>query len=109
MWASVRTKEHNRRCITAVLSVLHMLKTLVHNPLKIPYSFPLVSLEGKDKIETRNKELVQTFRIHLTQQPEVLHKTVEISMSRQQRKLQAMEEQMQSFVLTKNEVGETLS
>jgi len=96
-----------------VLTVLHMLKyvwfNMAHNLLKIAYSFPFVSPERKDKIETGNKELVQTFRIQLTQQLEVLHKTVERSVSRQQRQIQTMEEQMQSFVSTKTEVGETLS
>jgi hypothetical protein len=38
----------------------------------------------------------------------VFHKTVEGSMSQQQRQLQTMEDQMQSFVSTKIEVGETL-
>jgi hypothetical protein len=39
----------------------------------------------------------------------VLHKIVEGSVSQQQRKLQTMEDQMQSFVSTKTKVGETLS
>lgn len=65
-------------------------------------------IERKDKIETGNKELVQTFRIQLTQQLEVLHKTVEGSVSQQQRQLQTMEDQMQSFVSTKTEATEDL-
>jgi kinesin family protein 11 len=80
-----------------------------HKLLKNAYFFRFVSSERKDKIETGNKELVQTFRIQLTQQLEVLHKTVEGSVSQQQWQLQTMEDQMQSFVSTKTEVGETLS
>jgi hypothetical protein len=80
-----------------------------HKLLNNAYFFCFVSLERKDKIETRNKELVQTFQIQLTQQLEVLHKIVEGSVSQQQRKLQTMEDQMQSFVSTKTKVGETLS
>jgi hypothetical protein len=39
----------------------------------------------------------------------VLHNTGEGSVSQQQRQLQTMEDQMQSFFSTKTEVGETLS
>ena len=40
---------------------------------------PFISSEWKDKVETGNKVLVQTFHLQLTQEIEVLHKIVEDS------------------------------
>ena len=60
--------------------------------------------ERKDKIEDRNKLLVQKFQSQLTQQLELLHKTVATSVTQQEQQLRDMEEDMQSFVLTKTKV-----
>ncbi|KAH9326557.1 hypothetical protein KI387_006735 [Taxus chinensis] len=65
-------------------------------------------IERKDKIETGNKVLVQTFRAQLTQELEVLHKTVEVSATQQQQHLTTMEKHMQSFVSTKTDATEEL-
>eukprot|EP01018_Ginkgo_biloba_P020856 Gb_32401 [translate_table: standard] len=65
-------------------------------------------IERKDKIETGNKGLVQTFQVQLTQQLDVLHKTVAVSVTQQQQQLRTMEVQMQSFVCTKTEATEEL-
>lgn len=66
-------------------------------------SFP--TLERKDKIEEGNRILIQKFQSQLAQQLEVLHKTVSASVMHQERQLKDMEEDMQSFVSTKAEVG----
>lgn len=78
-----------------------------------PYSFVrsidyakhhIVYPERKDKIEDRNKSLVQKFQFQLTQQLELLHKTVAASVTQQEQQLRDMEEDMQSFVSTKAKV-----
>jgi len=60
--------------------------------------------ERKDKIEDGNRVLIQNFQSQLTQQLEVLHKTVASSTTQQEQQLKGMEEDMQSFVSTKTEV-----
>ncbi|KAG7036905.1 Kinesin-like protein KIN-5D [Cucurbita argyrosperma subsp. argyrosperma] len=65
-------------------------------------------IERKDKIEDRNKLLVQKFQYQLTQQLELLHKTVATSVTQQEQQLRDMEEDMQSFVLTKTKATEEL-
>ncbi|KAF6146841.1 hypothetical protein GIB67_018494, partial [Kingdonia uniflora] len=65
-------------------------------------------IERKDKIEDGNKILVQKFQSQLTQQLEVLHKTVAASAAQQEKQLKEMEEDMQSFVSTKAEATEEL-
>lgn len=60
--------------------------------------------ERKDKIEDGNRILIQHFQAQLTQQLEILHKTVAVSVTQQEQQLKGMEEDMQSFVLTKAEV-----
>jgi len=60
--------------------------------------------ERKDKIEDGNRVLIQKFQSQLTQQLEILHKTVAASMTQQEQQLKDMEEDMQSFVSTKAEV-----
>lgn len=79
-----------------------------------PYSFVrsidytkqhhIIYPERKDKIEDRNKSLVQKFQFQLTQQLELLHKTVAASVTQQEQQLRDMEEDMQSFVSTKAKV-----
>ena len=61
-------------------------------------------VERKDKIEDGNRILVQKFQSQLTQQLEVLHKTVAVAVTQQEQQLKDMEEDMQSFVSTKAEV-----
>lgn len=60
--------------------------------------------ERKDKIEDGNRYLIQKFQSHLTQQLELLHKTVASSVTQQEVQLKHMEEDMESFVSTKSEV-----
>ncbi|KAJ8768800.1 hypothetical protein K2173_023704 [Erythroxylum novogranatense] len=65
-------------------------------------------IDRKNKIEDANKVLIQKFQSQLTQQLEVLHKTVAASVSQQEQQLKDMEEDMQSFVSTKTEAAEEL-
>ncbi|KAJ6299692.1 hypothetical protein OIU76_020634 [Salix suchowensis] len=65
-------------------------------------------IERKDKIEDGNRVLIQKFQSQLTQQLEILHKTVAASMTQQEQQLKVMEEDMQSFVSTKAEATEEL-
>ncbi|XP_044467575.1 kinesin-like protein KIN-5D [Mangifera indica] len=60
-------------------------------------------IERKDKIEEGNRVLIQKFQSQLTQQLEILHKTVAASVTQQEQQLRDMEEDMQSFVSTKAE------
>ncbi|THU45600.1 hypothetical protein C4D60_Mb02t19700 [Musa balbisiana] len=60
-------------------------------------------IERKDKIEDGNRILVQKFRSQLTQQLEILHKTVSASVMQQEAQLKEVEEDMQLFVSTKAE------
>ncbi|XP_050291706.1 kinesin-like protein KIN-5D [Quercus robur] len=65
-------------------------------------------IERKDKIEDGNRILIQKFQSQLTQQLEILHKTVAASVTQQEQQLRDMEEDMQSFVSTKVEATEEL-
>ncbi|XVF20156.1 hypothetical protein REPUB_Repub11eG0174000 [Reevesia pubescens] len=65
-------------------------------------------IERKDKIEDGNRALIQKFQSQLTQQLEILHKTVAASVTQQEQQLKEMEEDMQSFVSTKSEATEEL-
>lgn len=61
--------------------------------------------ERKDKIEERNRMLIQKFQSQLSQQLEDLHETVATSVMQQEQQLKEMEEDMHSFVSTKTRVG----
>ncbi|TYI35072.1 hypothetical protein ES332_A03G050400v1 [Gossypium tomentosum] len=65
-------------------------------------------IERKDKIEDGNKSLIQKFQSQLTQQLDILHKTVAASATQQEQQLKDMEEDMQSFVSTKSEATDEL-
>lgn len=65
-------------------------------------------IERKDKIEDGNRNIVQKFQSQLTQQLEVLHKTVSASVVQQEQQLKEMEEDMHSFVSTKADATEEL-
>ncbi|KAF9598448.1 hypothetical protein IFM89_027881 [Coptis chinensis] len=65
-------------------------------------------IERKDKLEDGNRTLVRSFQFRLTQELEVLHKTVATSVTQQEQQLREMEEDMQSFVSTKAEAAEEL-
>ncbi|KMZ64308.1 Kinesin-related protein-like [Zostera marina] len=65
-------------------------------------------IERKDKIEHGNKLLVENFQSQLTNQLELLHKTVSSSVIQQENQLKEMEDDMQSFVSTKSEATEEL-
>ncbi|XP_064973361.1 kinesin-like protein KIN-5A isoform X2 [Musa acuminata AAA Group] len=60
-------------------------------------------IERKDKIEDGNRILVQKFRSQLTQQLEILHKTVSASVMQQETQLKEVDEDMHLFVSTKTE------
>ncbi|KAG0495953.1 hypothetical protein HPP92_000644 [Vanilla planifolia] len=55
----------------------------------------------KDKVEEGNKNLVHRFQSQLTQQLDILHKTVSASVAEQENQLNEMEEDMQTFVSAK--------
>lgn len=74
------------------LMVLCYFSWIVHYP------------EHKDKIEDGNRILIQKFQNQLTQQLDILHKTLATSVTQQEQQLKEMEEDMQSFVYTKTEV-----
>lgn len=65
-------------------------------------------IERKDKIEDGNRVLIQKFQSQLTQQLEILHRTVAASVTQQEQQLKDMEEDMQSFVSTKAEATDQL-
>lgn len=61
--------------------------------------------ERKDEIEDRNRIVIQNFQSQLTQQLELLHKTVAASVTQQEQQIKEMEGDMQSFVSTKTKVS----
>ncbi|XP_010922468.1 kinesin-like protein KIN-5A [Elaeis guineensis] len=65
-------------------------------------------IERKDKIEDANKNLVHQFHAQLTQQLDLLHRTVSDSVMQQENQLKEMEEGMQLFVSKKVEATEEL-
>ncbi|PWA42619.1 kinesin motor domain-containing protein [Artemisia annua] len=65
-------------------------------------------IERKDKIEDGNRILVQQFQSQLTKQLDVLHKSVAASVTQQEQQLKGMEDDMQSFVSTKDQATEEL-
>ncbi|CAA0823153.1 P-loop containing nucleoside triphosphate hydrolases superfamily protein [Striga hermonthica] len=65
-------------------------------------------IERKDKIEDDNRILIQKFQSQLTEQLEILHKTVASSTRQQELQLKEMEEDMHSFVSTKTQATEEL-
>ncbi|KAJ4830991.1 Kinesin-like protein KIN-5D [Turnera subulata] len=65
-------------------------------------------IERKNKIEDGNRVLIQKFQSQLNQQLAILHKSVAGSMTRQEKQLKDMDEDMQSFVSTKAEATEEL-
>lgn len=67
-----------------------------------------VLAERKDKIEDGNQSLVQRFRSQLTDQLDALHKTVSSSVMQQEDHLKEMEDDMQSFVSSKDEAIQSL-
>lgn len=82
-------------CKIKILKLLSYADLLIYT---VDYS------ERKDKIENGNRILIQNFQSQLSQQLEILHKTVAVSVTQQEQQLRAMEEDMQSFVSTKAEV-----
>lgn len=65
-------------------------------------------IERKDKIEDGNRSLVQRFRSQLTHELDALHKTVSTSVIQQEDHLKQMEDDMQSFVSSKDEAAQGL-
>ncbi|KAH9317675.1 hypothetical protein KI387_019444, partial [Taxus chinensis] len=58
----------------------------------------------KNEIETRNQNLVQTFKSQLLQHLELLHSSVVDSFSQQRQQLKNMKEQLVASVSTKNQI-----
>lgn len=58
----------------------------------------------KDKIEDQNQALIKKFQLQLTQQLDMLHKSVAASVTEQEQQLKDMEGDMRSFVSKKGEV-----
>ncbi|CAM8960478.1 unnamed protein product [Rhodiola kirilowii] len=65
-------------------------------------------IDRKDKIEDRNRILIQQFQSLLSEQLALLHNTVGNSVLKQEQQLKDMEEAMQSFVKIKSEATEGL-
>ncbi|XP_072974724.1 kinesin-like protein KIN-5A [Typha angustifolia] len=65
-------------------------------------------IERKDKIEDANRNLIQSFHSQLTQELDLLHETVSASVMQQENQLKELEDEMQSYVSTKDEVTEEL-
>ncbi|KAH9326350.1 hypothetical protein KI387_006528, partial [Taxus chinensis] len=63
-------------------------------------------IDRKNEIETGNQNLVQTFKSQLLQHLELLHSSVVDSVSQQRQQLKNTEEQLVSFVSTKNQATE---
>ncbi|GLJ06347.1 hypothetical protein SUGI_0036890 [Cryptomeria japonica] len=63
-------------------------------------------IDRKNKIETGNQNLVQTFKSQLLQHLELLHNSVVDSVSEQRQQLKNTGEQLLSFVSTKNQATE---
>ncbi|TVU03489.1 hypothetical protein EJB05_50973, partial [Eragrostis curvula] len=61
-------------------------------------------LERKGNIEDANKSIVQQFHSKLTEDMNLLHRTVSTSVSKQESQLKSLEEGMQSFVSSKGKV-----
>ncbi|KAK4793058.1 hypothetical protein SAY86_023493 [Trapa natans] len=65
-------------------------------------------IERKEETDDRNMIAIQNFQSLLTQQLELLHRTVAASVTQQEQQIKEMEEDMQSFVSTKTEATEEL-
>ncbi|KAL2508494.1 P-loop containing nucleoside triphosphate hydrolase superfamily protein [Forsythia ovata] len=109
--ATIKEKEY------LISNLLKSEKSLVERALELrtelenatsDVSNLFTKIERKDKIEDGNRVLIQNFQSQLTQQLEILHKTVASSATQQEQQLKEMEEDMQSFVSTKTEVAEEL-
>ncbi|CAN4100917.1 unnamed protein product [Withania somnifera] len=109
--ATIREKEF------LITNILKSEKSLVEQAFQLraelehaaaDVSSLFAKIERKDKIEHGNKVLIQKFQSQLTQQLEVLHKSVASSATQQEQQLNHMEEDMQSFVSTKIEAMEEL-
>lgn len=109
--ATIKEKEY------LIFNLLKSEKTLVDRAFELraelenaasDVSSLFAKIERKDKIEDGNKILIQKFQSQLTQQLEILHKTLATSVTKQELQLKDMEEDMHSFVTTKAEATEEL-
>ena len=62
-----------------------------------------VTKDQKDIVETQNHKLVQDFYSKLGEQLEALRRSVAVSITEQQQQLQNIENQLKSFVESKEE------
>ncbi|KAJ3680847.1 hypothetical protein LUZ60_015336 [Juncus effusus] len=65
-------------------------------------------IEKKDKLENSNKTLVEKFRLELSQDLGLLHKTVSSSVDQQESQLKELETEMKSFLSVKTQVAEKM-
>ncbi|XP_047321316.1 kinesin-like protein KIN-5D [Impatiens glandulifera] len=109
--ATIKEKEY------LISNLLNSEKALVERALELraelenaalDVSGLFTKIERKDKIEDGNRVLIHQFQSHLTQQLEMLHKTVATSVTHQEHQLKDMEEDMQSFVSTKTQATDEL-
>ena len=73
------------------------------DPVSLEWSLFRTTAERTDITEDGNRSLVQRFRTQLTQELDSLHKTVSTSVMQQEDHLKQMEDDMQSFVSSKDE------
>ncbi|XP_047317266.1 kinesin-like protein KIN-5D [Impatiens glandulifera] len=109
--ATIKEKEY------LISNLLKSEKALVERALELRAELESAALdvsglftkiERRDKIEDGNRVLIHQFQSQLTQQLEILHKTVATSTTHQEHQLKDMEEDMQSFVSTKTQATEEL-
>lgn len=62
-------------------------------------------LERKGKTEDANKNIVRSFHSQLTQDMNILNRTISTSVSQQESQLKVLEEEMQSFITSKDKVA----
>lgn len=67
------------------------------------------STENKNKIEGRNRVLIQKFQTQLVEQLEMLHNAVELSVEQHQQQLKVIEENTHIFVSGKDKVKAKIS
>ncbi|XP_020277289.1 kinesin-like protein KIN-5A [Asparagus officinalis] len=109
--STIREKEYLitnlQKSEKAIVQRAHELRSELENAVA-DVSGLFSKIERKDTIEDGNRALVQRFRAQLSEQLELLHKTVSASVTQQSNQLKEMEEEMQSFVTRKAEAAEQI-
>lgn len=109
--STIREKEHLisnlQKSEKALVQRAYELRSELENTVA-DVSGLFSKIERKDSIEDRNRGLVQRFRDQLSEQLDLLHKTVSASVTQQQNHLTEMEGEIQSFVTAKAEATEQI-